>query len=124
MDPEGVQQVIHNIVLNAVEAVAATTGCVTVRSHYDPGGGTVSVVVTDNGPGIEPEDRERIFDAFHSSKGQGGTGLGLAAAKKIVDELQGTIAVESGLGEGTTFRVTLPASHIKLVDSDKTLGAT
>jgi len=124
MDPEGVHQVAHNIILNAVEAVADDTGRVNVRTLYCPDEGRVSLIVTDNGPGIAPDDKQRIFDAFHSSKGHGGTGLGLAAARKIVEELEGTIAVEGNPGGGTTFRVTLPASHIKLVDSEKTIGPT
>lgn len=124
IDPEGIHQVVHNIILNAIEAVADGSGRVVVRTHFEPEAGTVSLTIADNGPGIALEDRDRVFDAFHSSKGHGGTGLGLAAAKKIIDELHGTIAIENGGESGTTFRVTLPASHIKLEDSDKTLGGT
>ena len=124
MDPEGIHQVVHNIVLNAIEAVPKESGRVNIRTSYDPEHGTVSLTVADNGPGIAADDRVRVFDAFHSSKGHGGTGLGLAAAKKIVDELEGVITVEVGESTGTTFRVTLPASHIKLVDSDKTIAPT
>jgi len=82
----------------------------------------VTLSIGDNGPGIPPEDRDRIFDAFHSSKGHGGTGLGLAAAKKIISELNGVIEVESMVGEGTAFHVKLPAVHVRLADSDKTHG--
>ena len=58
--------------------------------------------VSDNGPGIPPDEIGCVFDAFHSTKGHGGTGLGLAAAHKIVQELGGRITAESVLQEGTT----------------------
>lgn len=122
MDPDGVHQVAHNIVLNAIDAVPETGGRVNVSTHFDPERCVVVLSIADNGPGIPEAERERIFDAFHSSKGQGGTGLGLAAAKKIVDEMEGNIEVQDAAGGGTLFRVTLPASHVKLVDSERTLG--
>jgi len=130
--------VAHNIILNAIEAAPATGGRVNISTRYDPGKyqpsepgaeatgrrmeARVTFSIGDNGPGIPPEERDRIFDAFHSSKGHGGTGLGLAAAKKIVSELHGAIEVESVVGEGTTFHVKLPAVHVRLADSDKTHG--
>jgi len=127
LDPDGMHQVAHNIILNAIEAAPAMGGRVNISTKYQPhpGGGSearVTFSIGDNGPGIPPEARDRIFDAFHSSKGHGGTGLGLAAAKKIVSELNGVIEVESVVGEGTTFHVKLPAVHVRLADSDKTHG--
>jgi signal transduction histidine kinase len=127
LDPEGMHQVAHNIILNAIEAAPAIGGRVNISTKYQPqrvGGSEARVTfsIGDNGPGIPPEERDRIFDAFHSSKGHGGTGLGLAAAKKIVSELNGVIEVESVVGEGTTFHVKLPAVHVRLADSDKTHG--
>ena len=127
LDPEGMHQVAHNIILNAIEAAPATGGRVNISTKYQPqrvGGSEARVTfsIGDNGPGIPPDERDRIFDAFHSSKGHGGTGLGLAAAKKIVSELNGVIEVESVVGEGTTFHVKLPAVHVRLADSDKTHG--
>ena len=108
LDPAGMHQVIHNIILNAIEAVDAGSGRVNVKAYLDEAEAAAVVSVIDNGPGIEPEIRDRIFDAFQSSKGQGGTGLGLAAAKKIIDELGGKIEVDSTVGEGTTFSIKLP----------------
>lgn len=138
LDPEGMHQVAHNIILNAIEAAShfpplqggergGRGGRVNISTKYQPqraGGSEARVMfsIGDNGPGIPPEERDRIFDAFHSSKGHGGTGLGLAAAKKIVSELNGVIEVESVVGEGTTFHVMLPAVHVRLADSDKTHG--
>lgn len=127
LDPAGMHQVAHNIILNAIEAAPATGGRVNISTKYQPqrvGGpeARVTLSIGDNGPGIPPVERDRIFDPFHSSKGQGGTGLGLAAAKKIVSELNGVIEVESVVAEGTTFHVKLPAVHVRLADSDKTHG--
>lgn len=132
IDPDGIHQVAHNILLNAIEATPSEGGRVNVTTTYEPGvppgpqdaGRPAQVVLSirDNGSGIAPEDRDRIFEVFHSSKGHGGTGLGLAAARKIVTELNGTIEVESAVGEGTMFRVHLPATHVRLDDSDKTYG--
>ncbi len=119
-DPDGMHQVIHNIILNAIEAAPPEGGRINISTRYHPSAGRVTLTVGDNGKGIPPEDLGRIFHPFHSSKGQAGTGLGLAAAKKIVAELNGEIAVESHVGEGTTIHVHLPAVHVRLVDADKT----
>ncbi|MEK6798507.1 MAG: ATP-binding protein [Planctomycetota bacterium] len=122
VDPDGMHQVIHNIVLNAIEAARPEGGRINVSTRYQPKPPQAIITITDNGPGIPRDQLGRIFDPFHSSKGHGGTGLGLAAARKIVSEHGGTIDVESTPGEGTTFRVTLPAVHVRLSDSDKTHG--
>jgi len=122
LDPDGMHQVAHNIVLNAIEAAPPEGGRVNIATRYFPKEARAMLSIGDNGPGIPVDERARIFDAFHSSKGQGGTGLGLAAAKKIVTELNGTIEVESTVGEGTAFHVKLPAVHVRLADSDKTHG--
>jgi len=73
----------------------------------------VIVEVEDNGPGIPPEDRNRIFERFYKvdrarSRGRGGTGLGLAIARHIVDRHRGHIWVQSTEGTGSTFFVSLP----------------
>lgn len=120
LDPDGMHQVAHNILLNAIEACSGESGRVNVSTKYQPSSGRVTLSIGDNGPGIAPEQRERIFAAFQSSKGQAGTGLGLAAARKIVAELNGQIEVESTPGEGTTFHIRLPAVHVRLADADKT----
>jgi signal transduction histidine kinase len=68
---------------------------------------TVVVDVADNGPGIEPEVAEKIFNPFFTTKPQG-SGLGLAIVRKIVDAHDGRIDVSTTPGKGTKFRVTLP----------------
>ena len=122
LDTNGIHQVINNIVLNAIEAAPKSGGRIIVSTRYEPDRNRVVVAISDNGPGIPPEDQDRIFDAFHSSKGHGGTGLGLAAAMKIVTELKGEIELESTVGEGTTFRVILPIERSSITDSGKTVG--
>ena len=122
-DPDGIHQVAQNILLNGVEAAPRETGRVNIRTTYDAAKEVVRLSITDNGPGIPPEDQDRVFDAYHSSKGQGGTGLGLAAAKKIVAELGGELAVQSVEGEGTTFTVLLPATRDDVPGSEETHGA-
>ena len=121
IDLAGIHQVAHNIILNAIDACPAKTGRVNVATSYDAETGVAVLSISDNGPGVAPEDRDKIFEAFHSSKGQGGTGLGLAAAKKIIDELGGTVEIESAPGEGTTFHVKLPTRAAR-TDSEKTHG--
>jgi len=122
LDSNGMHQVIQNIANNAIEAAPKVGGRVNIVTRYYATDAYVEIAIGDNGPGIPEEDRDRVFDAFHSSKGQGGTGLGLAAAKKIVAELGGEIAIVSGPEDGTTFHIKLPAVHVRLADSDKTQG--
>ena len=71
---------------------------------------TVLVRIRDNGSGIDPENLSHIFEAFHSTKGHRGTGLGLAVAQKIIAEHNGNIEVESSPARGTAFTIYLPLS--------------
>lgn len=122
MDEDGIHQVALNIINNAVDAVAKRTGAVTVRTRLSADGETVTLIVGDNGPGMTADQRARIFDAFYSTKGHGGTGLGLAVARKIVDEHNGRIDVKSIEGEGTIIEVTLPVNAPGDIESDATHG--
>ncbi len=122
VDLHGIQQVVLNLLLNAVEAVPQNAGRINLRTRYDGSKQTATLTISDNGPGIEPNVLNRVFEPFFSTKGHGGTGLGLAAAKKVVQELGGHIDVESTPGQGTTFRVVLPDLHEGLADKDKTHG--
>jgi signal transduction histidine kinase len=78
--------------------------------------------VIDNGTGIAEPMMRHMFQLFHSTKGNRGTGLGLAVTKKIVEEHEGSISVQSKLGEGTTFTIRLPAEHSRLADPSHTHG--
>jgi signal transduction histidine kinase len=78
--------------------------------------------VIDNGIGIAPPMMKHMFELFHSTKGNRGTSLGLAVAKKIVDEHEGSITVKSTPGAGTSFTVRLPVYHVKVGDASMTHG--
>lgn len=122
VDPEGVHQVVHNIILNAIDAVPERTGRVTIQTRYHPESGEVLIAVADNGPGIREELRESIFEPFQSAKGHGGTGLGLAAARKIINELHGRIEITGNPGEGAIFTVGIPVQRVRLDDNDVALS--
>jgi PAS domain S-box-containing protein len=104
--PAKVNQVVMNLVGNAIDA-SPEGGKVTVRSSAD--NGLIRIEVADAGHGIPPDIRQRIFDPFFTTKPPGeGTGLGLAISYGIVQKHGGTIGVESEVGKGSTFTVTLP----------------
>jgi len=122
LDPDGIHQVLLNIVTNAIEAVEPDSGIVNVKTHYDAANQQALITIGDNGPGI-PEDQLRgIFQPFRSTKGHAGTGLGLAVAHKIVDEHGGRITVSSVGGEGTIFEIGLPIGQGRIFDSGDTHG--
>jgi signal transduction histidine kinase len=118
-DSDRLQQVLINLLLNAVQAmpdggaVVVETGAVRRTRPGLEGSAEqdfVSIAVTDNGIGIAADIKDRIFDPFYTTKeGQGGTGLGLAVVSGIVKEHDGWIDVEDGKPGGTVFRVFLPA---------------
>ena len=108
-DAAGLNRALLNLITNAMDAVEGGTGVVTVSSEYDSLHRNVIIRVMDNGSGIPPDQIGRIFTPFHSTKGHGGTGLGLAVAKKVIVEHHGTIEAASTVGEGTTFTLSLPA---------------
>lgn len=108
MDADGMHQAVLNLLVNAIDAVESGRGVVTLSADFDPLSQQTIIEVQDNGVGISEKDMSRIFQPFYSSKGQRGTGLGLAVTKKIVEEHEGTIEVQSKLRQGTTFRIKLP----------------
>lgn len=118
LDLDGIHQVATNIVINALDAAPKNSGRVVVRTQFDAELPAVKLTVTDNGPGIASADMAHVFDAFRSTKGHGGTGLGLAASKKIVEELGGTIQVTCS-PEGTSLVVQLATVRTRLADSEK-----
>ena len=122
VDPDGIQQVVLNLLLNAIEAVEPSHGIVTIKTRYDSRSLEAILMVSDNGTGIPASDLDSIFDAFKSSKGQGGTGLGLAVVKKIVAEHHGLVEISSEPGEGTMFVVRLPSATDEAIDSGRTAG--
>jgi signal transduction histidine kinase len=108
-DPVQVRQVLVNLTVNAMQAIAAE-GTITVESRAE--GQHVVVSVSDNGAGMSPEVRKRVFDPFFTTKEPGeGTGLGLSVVHGIVTSHGGTVLVESNEGEGSRFTVRLPAAR-------------
>jgi signal transduction histidine kinase len=103
---ERLQQVFINIILNALDAMPAG-GELRVRLSLENEAAVVRI--SDTGTGIKPEHRSRIFDPFFTTKGVGkGTGLGLSISYAIVKEHDGRIDVQSEVGRGSTFIITLP----------------
>jgi len=105
-DGEALKQVILNLLINAVQAIS-DTGSVTIATAIDKSTDEVVVSVSDNGIGITPEDMEKIFDPFFSTKPMG-TGLGLAMVHRIMDAHRGSISVNSTPGAGTAIVLRLP----------------
>jgi signal transduction histidine kinase len=108
-DEQRLTQVLLNLVGNAIKFTDAGE----VRITAGVADGHFALSVSDTGPGIPPQERDRIFEKFHqvdasSTRAKGGTGLGLAIAKQIVEMHGGSIWVESTLGQGSTFRMELP----------------
>jgi len=108
-DARRVSQVLLNLVGNAIKFTEV--GEVEIRAAAEKG--QFVLTVRDTGPGIAEADQERIFGEFQqidtsNTRKQGGTGLGLAISKRMVEMQGGTISVDSGLGQGSTFRVVLP----------------
>ncbi len=110
LDEHQIQQVFVNLITNAVQAMNAG-GRLYIASRPGKSGETVEVTVKDTGKGIPPEYLPHIFDPFFSTKGEGGTGLGLSVSYGIIKNHKGEIRVESKVGVGTTFTVELPKYH-------------
>ncbi len=125
-DPGRISQVITNLVANAIK-FTGEKGRVTVAARDR--GSSVELQVRDTGIGISPQDQERIFDRFQQIRqrgtfGGGGAGLGLAISREIVFLHRGSIRVESEVGQGSVFSVSLPktlAPRVLLVDDDPDL---
>jgi signal transduction histidine kinase len=105
VDPDRMRRVFHNIVDNARDAMPQGG---TLRVATGERDGLVCVEFSDEGAGMPEEVRRRVCEPFFTSGKLRGTGLGMAMAKKIVEEHGGRIEIESALGRGTTVRLLLP----------------
>lgn len=114
-DEDQLKQVILNIVLNACQAMPKG-GELTIRTENFQANGSVAIRVSDSGLGIKPENRDKIFSPFFTTKDQG-TGLGLAVSYAIVEQHGGKIIVESVSPHGATFIVVLP-KEVKFPGND------
>ena len=113
-DKEKILRVLMNLIRNAKETMAGT-GTIKIIAFLDSIEGVIQVA--DNGPGIPPELAGRLFEPFATFGKTGGTGLGLALSKKIIQEHGGTIQCESEPGRGTTFTIRLPAGKLVAMES-------
>ena len=110
-DFQQLQQVLVNLINNACDAMAGQSGGKELRIRASAHGPKVRLEVSDNGPGIPPENRDKVFEAFFSTKAEGrGTGLGLAICRQIVADHGGIVSFSSRPGEGTTFVIELPVA--------------
>jgi signal transduction histidine kinase len=110
------RQVVINLIDNAIEALggphapdrpAGAAPTITLTTRHDGRNGLVSLIVSDNGPGVPPEDRDKLFMPYYSTKGRG-SGLGLAIVRRIVVEHGGSIEVSAARPSGTIFTIDLP----------------
>jgi signal transduction histidine kinase len=110
-DRQKVKQIVLNLLSNALKFTPA--GSVTILASYDGRGREVSIAVRDSGVGIAAQDQVKVFEDFRQldsspTRGYGGTGLGLSICRRLAQMLGGTIELESTVGEGSTFTLSLP----------------
>jgi len=106
VDPEKIRRVMINLIDNAVEAMERR-GVIDVETHHVPAENLIRIVVADDGPGIPPSEREKLFLPYFSTKKRG-SGLGLAIVRRIVAEHGGSIDVTDNTPRGTRFAIELP----------------
>jgi signal transduction histidine kinase len=117
--PSQINQVVMNMVVNAAHAISnSQRGTVTIKTRLE--GENVTLEISDTGGGISRENLSRIFDPFFTTKPVGqGTGLGLSLSYGIIQKHHGRIDVDSELGKGTRFRISLPIRHTPDAEESK-----
>jgi two-component system nitrogen regulation sensor histidine kinase NtrY len=106
IDQEQIRRVIINLLDNGIEAMNRQ-GTITLETSHDPANSLVRILLSDDGPGIPIEEREKLFLPYYSTKGRG-SGLGLAIVRRIVAEHGGSIDVSDNTPRGTRFTIELP----------------
>jgi signal transduction histidine kinase len=118
-DPEQIKQVVLNLVINAVQAMTGA-GAVTLGArHLDS---SVVISVRDQGPGIDGEDLEKIFNPFYTTK-EAGTGLGLSVVYQIVNQHGGVVTAVRNPEGGMTFSLTIPLKQRRDIDQEAHSGS-
>jgi signal transduction histidine kinase len=119
LDVEGIHTCLANLISNAIDAcqMSEKRGC-QVHLRTRERDGVLVFEVTDDGCGMDYEMKQKIFTTFFTTKGEGGTGLGLLMTRKIVQEHGGRIELESQPGRGTTFRILLPRDRLPQPPAD------
>ena len=131
-DPDRLEQVFRNLIINAVDAMAGNSSSeISIGTKLSEHGKSIDAYVSDNGLGIKPEDIEKIFEPYYTKKERAaGTGLGLAIVKETTENVHcGQLKVESKIGEGTTFHVMIPTveysqmrKKLLIVDDDLSIS--
>jgi PAS domain S-box-containing protein len=127
---QSVEQIILNLVINAVEAIGDKRGRIRITTDYQKKSEQIRISIKDSGRGIDPSISDRIFDPFVTDRqAEGGTGLGLSVTYNLVQVHDGKIGFRSEKGKGTTFTVLFPTrskkpAKILVVDDDKTIRST
>jgi len=125
IDYESMHECLTNIVGNAIDACIASddkTKCM-VMVKVSEKNNVITYEITDSGCGMDYGVKQKVFTTFFTTKGLGGTGLGLLMSKKIVHEHGGTIELESEAGVGTTFRIRLPRKLLPQIYDDSDNGS-
>jgi C4-dicarboxylate-specific signal transduction histidine kinase len=104
------QQVLLNLIMNAIEAMSSITGArmLTIESQHLQSRESVAIAVRDSGVGLDPQGAKRLFDAFFTTKPQG-MGMGLSICHNIIESHEGHLTGANNVDCGTTFEFTLPA---------------
>ncbi len=125
---QSIEQIILNIIINAIQAIDHGNGLIRIRTAFDIKGGRIWLAISDNGRGISPAIADKLFLPFVTDKqNEGGTGLGLSVTYGLVQGHGGDITFTTRQGKGTTFTISLPtllkreASKILIVDDDQTI---
>jgi two-component system NtrC family sensor kinase len=105
-DARAIERSVVNLVGNALDAAPSSSGTVVVRLEEDERG--ISIAVSDDGPGVREEDRERIFDLLYTTKGARGSGFGLAITRRIAEGHGGSVELATGSARGATFVLRIP----------------
>ncbi len=105
LDPEKIEQVLINLLLNGIDSINGAGGEITVRTEISKN--ELRIKISDSGCGIPEADREKLFQPFYSTK-RNGTGLGLAISRKIIESHKGRIIVSSEVGKGSVFTLAIP----------------
>jgi two-component system NtrC family sensor kinase len=130
IDAKGVHRVLLNLILNAEHAIQEKMGTldqkdvgnITVDVSFTLDRESIIFTVTDDGMGMSPDKVDKIFDLFVSSKGAGGTGLGLTVSKRIVEGHGGTIFATSEEGKGCVMTFTIPVGHTEISTSTRAIS--
>jgi signal transduction histidine kinase len=115
-DPMQLRQVFMNLLMNAVDAMPER-GTIVLKTTFEKTLCAITVIISDTGKGMDAAVLSKLFQPFFTTK-VGGTGLGLAISKRLIEEQGGSISIESSVGSGTTFTITIPCNKGKDVARD------